>query len=343
MTRNVCIGAVFATLVVTAWLGACGRQVTGPTPVVVITAPSNLKFVGQTGQLTAQVTAANGSQSDVTATAVWSSSNHSVATVSATGLVTLIASGVTTITARISSGQTGTLSLTVVNPINVPVAGRVSEAGGFGLPQVQVTIVGGAKDGAVTQTDQYGNYSVSDAAGAQQVRATKDGYNTATVSVGSNPTQVNVTLTPTTPYADLHGTWHLTLGASATCQLPDEAKTRKYTAAIEQDNARLTIHLSDAQFLSNRTTENWIFGRVYGNDVTLTVGKADDSCFYYGECLVEQLASGSTLTLDGTAAGSVSGNVLATLLAGTITVSASPSGTAGAACTAPDHHLTFTR
>jgi hypothetical protein len=236
----------------------------------------------------------------------------------------------------------GATSGTGQNPL-VRVAGRVYESGGFGLPQVQVTIVGGSMDGFVTLTDQYGNYEVSNAPGVRQVRAAKDGYFTVTVSVGSNPAQVNIVMSSTTPYADLRGSWHLTFSASSTCQLPDEAMTRRYTASIEQDNAGLTVRLSDAQFGSDRSNlENWIFGRVSGNHVTLTMGGDNDACFYYGECLVEELADGRVLTLNGSAVGSVNRGVLAATLAGAVGLSATPPGTQSV-CTAADHHLTFTR
>jgi hypothetical protein len=345
MSRNLFIGTMFAAVVATAWLGGCGSQQTPTSPsqgIITITAPSNLKSGGQTGQLTAQETLASGSKLDVTSLVVWSSSNPNVATVSATGLVTLIATGVTNITARLSPSLYGVLTLPVTV---VTVAGRVVEPGGLGLPQAQITIIGGSKDGVVTLTDQDGNYSVPGAVGAEQVRAQKDGYVTVTLSVGSNLAQVNVTLNPTTPYADLHGSWNLTFTASSSCQLPDEAMTRRYTAAIDQDNARLTIRLSDAQFGSVRSSpENWIFGRVAGNNVTLTLAKTgDDGCFYYGACLVELLADSTYLTLDGSAAGSLKGSVLATVLAGAINLIKATGGPPIATCTAADHHLTFTR
>jgi Big-like domain-containing protein/carboxypeptidase family protein len=344
MSRNLFIGTMFAAVAAIAWLGGCVGQQTPTNPSqgsITISAPPNLKNGGQTGQLTAQETLANGSKLDVTSVAVWSSSNPNVATVSATGLVTLIANGVTNITARLSSGLYGVLTLPVMV---VTVAGRVVEPGGLGLPQAQITIIGGSKDGVVTLTDQDGNYSVPGAVGAQQVRAQKDGYVTATVSVGPN-LAVNFTLNPTTPYADLHGSWNLTFSASSSCQLPDEAMTRRYTAAIDQDNARLTIRLSDAQFGSVRSSpENWIFGRVAGNNVTLTLAKTgDDGCFYYGACLVELLADGTYLTLDGSAAGSLNGSVLATMLAGAINLIKATGGPPIATCAAADHHLTFTR
>jgi uncharacterized protein YjdB len=76
------------------------------TPSVATIAP------GATQQFTATGTWSDGSTGDVTSTANWSSSSTSVATVSAAGLATAAAAGITTLTATIS-GVTGTAMLSV--------------------------------------------------------------------------------------------------------------------------------------------------------------------------------------------------------------------------------------
>jgi hypothetical protein len=69
---------------------------------------------GATQQFTAKAISSDGSVTDITSQATWSSSDQSVATVSPVGVVTGIAPGQTTITA-FYSGVTGTgISLTVV-------------------------------------------------------------------------------------------------------------------------------------------------------------------------------------------------------------------------------------
>jgi len=222
-------------------------------------------------------------------------------------------------------------------------AGQVVEPGSLGLPGVHISVIGGPKDGQVVLTDQYGYFYVSGAAGAQQVQATKDGYLTTTVAVAAHPEQINIVMQPTTPYADLNGSWHMTFSASPSCTLPSDVSTRRYTAAIQQDTARLTIRLSDAQFVTGRygNTENWMFGRVFGAYVSLSMN-TDDSCLYYGTCFLEQIADGRTFSMNGSATGSLNGGVLSAVFAGAVTVSGA-SGTPGATCTAADHRLTFTR
>lgn len=69
-----------------------------------------------TQQLTATLAMSDGTNQDVTATATWSSSDETVATVSAGGLVTAVAEGSATITAT-AQGQSDTCMITVPAPV----------------------------------------------------------------------------------------------------------------------------------------------------------------------------------------------------------------------------------
>jgi hypothetical protein len=84
--------------------------------------------VGQTSQFTAKAKLSNGTTQDVTTQATWESSNAAVATVSATGLVTVQAFGSTDISASYQS-VTGRVSLSVavtVTSVQVGAAGNAS-------------------------------------------------------------------------------------------------------------------------------------------------------------------------------------------------------------------------
>jgi len=86
---------------------------------------------GQTAQLTALATLSDSTTRDVTSQALWQSSNTSVATVSSSGLVTTVATGVSTISAtyqQISSAVTALVGLTA-NQIGA--CGTFSGAGPF--------------------------------------------------------------------------------------------------------------------------------------------------------------------------------------------------------------------
>lgn len=69
-----------------------------------------------TQQLTATLNMSDGSTQDVTASATWTSSDETVATVSTGGLVTGVAEGTATITAT-AQGQSDTCAVTVPAPV----------------------------------------------------------------------------------------------------------------------------------------------------------------------------------------------------------------------------------
>jgi Bacterial Ig-like domain (group 2) len=106
-----------------------------PTPPVVpatptvsnvaVTGTSSFTEAGARSQLTATVTLSNGTTEDRTSTATWQTDNSTVATVSSQGLVTVLASGDTAITATVSDVR-GALGITVriLNRAPDPPAGQ---------------------------------------------------------------------------------------------------------------------------------------------------------------------------------------------------------------------------
>jgi hypothetical protein len=84
-----------------------------PLPVLSVTGQASLSAVGQTSQLTATLTNPDGTASNVTSVAKWSSSNPAVAQVSSSGLVTAFSKGVTVISASLTSNETGSIGVTV--------------------------------------------------------------------------------------------------------------------------------------------------------------------------------------------------------------------------------------
>src|SRR6266542_3024841 len=97
-------------------LAACGNETTTPpTPVASVTVTPAAAAVGATVQLTATTKDAAGNVL-TGRTVTWTSSNTTVATVNAAGLVTGAAAGTATITAT-SEGKTGTAAITVTTPV----------------------------------------------------------------------------------------------------------------------------------------------------------------------------------------------------------------------------------
>ena len=98
------------------FLSACGGGggSSGPPTLtsIEVSAASGSVALGTTDQLTATGVYSDNSHQTITSSVTWSSSNTAIATVSASGLVTPVAEGSSTITATMSS-ISGTTSVTV--------------------------------------------------------------------------------------------------------------------------------------------------------------------------------------------------------------------------------------
>lgn len=107
---------VSVAIVLSATLAACSNKSTSaPTPTVkgvVVTGNGAFTSKNQTSQLIATANLSDSSSQNVTSTAIWSSSDPAVASVSSTGLVTAISFGTATIGASYQGAQ-GSLSTIV--------------------------------------------------------------------------------------------------------------------------------------------------------------------------------------------------------------------------------------
>ena len=178
----------------TTTISATFNAVTGSTSFTVIAltsiaiSPSNPSIVfGSKLQLTATGTYSDGSTRDFTATAAWSSSNLGVATVNATGLVTSVHEGTTTIQA-IQSGVTGSTQLSVVDDVAISISPSSTSLTVNSIQQFTVTVTG-ASNTSVT-------WSVNGVVGGNSTLGTisTSGLYTAPASV-PNPAAVTVTAT----------------------------------------------------------------------------------------------------------------------------------------------------
>jgi hypothetical protein len=195
---------------------------------------------GQTSQLTLEGTLSDGSKKDVTSTALWSSSNRNVVTVTAAGLAMAVDFGQ-------ASVQGSSMAAAKSSPdfvMNVLPAGtcilseRVTEGGNLPVADVRVETIGGPMTDRAVMTDAAGSYAFNGVSGVVQVRPTKDGYQPATQTVTQDTQHVNVGLTPILPYASPDGVYSLTFTASPSCNLPDDAVKRTYTGTICPDRRR---------------------------------------------------------------------------------------------------------
>jgi Bacterial Ig-like domain (group 2) len=343
--------------VATAWIAGCGNKsptaptVTGSSTIVTaLTVKGNAALLapGQTSQLSLEATLWDGSKKGVTPTG-WFSSNTHVVTVSPDGLMTAVDFGKASVTGSAAGTSSPSFPVTVLPEGAYILTGHVTEAGNLSVADARVETIGGPMSGRVVMTDGSGNYAFNGVSGVAQVKATKDGYQPAilsvpaTQSVTQDTEQVNIQMTPASPYASLAGIYRLTFRASPSCQLPDEDMSRTYTAQVTQTGPLVAVVLSDAQFGAYfNHTWNAFNGRVLGNTVSFTLNAGYDALYLGG--VAEKLADNRYLMLAGTADGTVTGSTISTAFAGVVSVLSSPQNLWGASvlCTASDHQLIFT-
>lgn len=154
------------------------------TNITLNTNSISLATIGGTSQLTATTTPAGGSVS-------WASSNTSVATVSATGLVTATGYGSATITASIG-GLTATCSVTIAQATLISISAVYTQGGTV----YNTTPLDDLKEDLVV-TATWSNSTTSTVPSADYTLSgtLTEGTSTITVSYGGKTTTFNVTVT----------------------------------------------------------------------------------------------------------------------------------------------------
>lgn len=181
-------------------LAGCGKSF-----VAIIVAPSSASLaLGGTQQFSATVLFSDGSTSDVSTQATWTSSDTSVATIDASGLATGLASGLTNITANLGPLTSNTVALSVANPLASIAITPASASLEVGQTQ-QFSATGTYQNGATADLTSAVAWASSDesvatidasglanalAAGSTSIRASLD-------SVASNEASLQATALPT--------------------------------------------------------------------------------------------------------------------------------------------------
>jgi plastocyanin len=148
---------LLAAVLLVACSGGGDSGPTNPTPVtpsLSAVAVSGLAtvIVGQSVQLTASPRDQNGNS--ISAVVAWSSSAPAIATVSSSGLVLGVAAGAATITASATAGSatvTGTMPVTVLPGLGIPVLTSIAISGGNTVAVGQTLLLSAAAK------DQNGN------------------------------------------------------------------------------------------------------------------------------------------------------------------------------------------
>ena len=186
-----------------------------------------------TFQLTANAHLSDGTMRDVTSAAQWASSNGSLATISSTGLVSVVASGQVEFHATYQT-VTGSLSLFVGQPPppKFTLSGIAREPGTDVRPLsgVRVLITAGPDAGASAVSDQSGLFTFNLSPGVVKLEGTKDGYLPNGVSnlTISHDMTIDFALYPIPP-RDANG-----VTATARCKDRSWSWERKWDAACTQ-------------------------------------------------------------------------------------------------------------
>jgi trimeric autotransporter adhesin len=226
------VGAGSATITATSGSvsGTASVSVSNATLVsVAVTPASSILGIGASKSFTATGTFSDSSTQDVTASAIWSSSNPAAATVNAQGVASGLATGTTTITATVGS-VSGSTDLTVslvhlvsiaISPSNPTIAKRTS---------IKLTAVGTFSDNSTSSnlsglTWKASKPSVARMRGGDGVVYGKKGGSatitvtasgikgTTTLTVG-NGTLQSISITPTNPSVALGSTQQFTATGS---------------------------------------------------------------------------------------------------------------------------------
>ena len=153
---------------------------------VEISGNSALQSIGETSQLTATATFADGSILDVTRQAQWTVQFPAVAAIGSDGMLVGRALGLTTISARYpitTPSVFGTGSVTVTPPGTFALSGRVREPGSGSISAASVVHV---ESGQSVQTSTFGDFVMGGLAGRLRLRVTKTGYEDSDAEATAN-------------------------------------------------------------------------------------------------------------------------------------------------------------
>jgi hypothetical protein len=278
---------------------------------------------GESVQLTVNASRADGSVENVSSKAQWTPSTSQIVQVSSTGLATGKNIGEQTVSAQFFGLSAGARIL-VLPKGTFRLSGNVRESG-VGIANVTLTVISGVGEGLTTKSSSDGFYALYGVSGPVRVDAKKDGYlnGTQRLDVTAHRTS-DFDIAPERPRTDYRGTYTLTIAApscrSGKGTFPDEARRRVYTANVTQEGGRLTVRLSDADFIVTNGRGNSFVGFVDTTDV-ITFSLSDPDFYYYyfysdydiaerfdaGALLVGGIASarGTATAISGTLRGSI--------------------------------------
>jgi hypothetical protein len=226
-------------------------------------------------------------------------------------------------------------------------AGTVTD-GGVGLDGVTVAVIGGTGEGLSAVTDLSGSYRLYGVAGSVRLHAKKLGYENRTEALDvTTHSTANIAMAFGGERPRLAGTYEMTVTAASHCSsLTTAARTRSYTADLQQDGARLSVVLTGADFIVTNGFGDRFQGTVIGDRVTFQPGIDYYYYYYLGEAALVERFPPTVLIINGNVSARQTATGLTGQLSGTIglTRTATPPFTSfSSACYAGTHDFVMTR
>jgi Carboxypeptidase regulatory-like domain len=311
LTVFVCLGA----------LAACDNPPTGPGPIdtgprLELTGPTTIA-PGQLGEYRLVAVSTGAATRDVSLEAEWRSSTEAVVAIASPGRAAAQQPGEAVITATYQ-GRPATVIVFVVPADTFVLKGTVKDKLTDGpVAGARVQVLSGNAVVAETTTGADGRYGLYGVARSAGLRVSKEGYldHQRPLEIVGHTTGVDVHLRRL-GVPDLYtGAYTLTLELGGQCPIPEEAKTRTYTAIIEAVDDRYVVSLNDATFAQGCGTNNLAPGlgcnqflaQRDGNSLRFTMLDLD---WGEGGQVTERLSDGTWLTIVGHASGHFEGSIL---------------------------------
>ena len=302
----------------------------------------------------------DGFSRDITNEAIWRSSNDSILSVVG-GLATGHQRGAVYLNATLDGlvGWPASQHVIVLPPETYVVSGQVIESRDplATVDGAEVTVVGGIGSGQVVQTGPFTpGFHLYGLAGATVIRVSKAGYRTQeqTVMITGHQ-QLEIDLPLSEPRIDVSGSYTLTVTGANECgvglgqgHVPEQARSRRYSAAVSQRGPELSIELSGATFSELMTQDSRITGRLEPSRISFDVSWGDAEWWFGPPRIAERLPDGETVVVSGSAEAVASGRQIVGSLSGSFSfyaagVAPSANVAATANCWSPRHGFVLSR
>lgn len=205
-------------------------------------------------------------------------------------------------------------------PVSFTLFGNLNDTAFRPVAQARVEVVDGPQAGTVATSNDLGQFFfVTPFTASLTLRATKDGYATATQSVaplGSSSRSVTLVLESPNPPVDLEGSYVVAFSADAACtSLPPIARTRTYLARANggpHDRTTFRVTLSGGAFAGDTFYYyNSFVAGVFRDFVRFSLENKDTA---YD--IIDQVEPGKYVLLSGRADAIVAGSTIDAAFAG---------------------------